>query len=148
MQLPGTVQELADVMGRDVALFLVGQLPRCVAGQEGKRSSRVIMYVPTIRRLRVKHELVRILGWEKAKRLCHHFGGEILQPANCAEVYRKFRDESIVLLARRGMTPRELAEIMAVSVRHIRSLLSEIPQEVRGDAANDDAGSFQLAMTA
>lgn len=128
MRLPGVVQEIADVIGRERALYLVGQLPRCYAGTAGHKSWRVIMYVP--KTLKADHQLVHLLGWHDARRLVDAFGGEILQPPTCAEIYRKFRDASIIRMARSGMKSTAIADLMEVSERHVRNLLrEEIPQE-------------------
>jgi CRP-like cAMP-binding protein len=98
----------------------------------------VILYVPTAARLAPDHQLVRLLGWHQAVKLCQHFGGEILHPANCADVYRQFRDRSIVRMVRAdGMDPALVAEMMDVSRRHVSNLLRENPQQER-DAANDN----------
>lgn len=85
------------------------------------------MYVP--KTLKPDHILVRLLGWSDAQRLVDVFGGEILQPANCADIYRQFRDRSIIRMAGDGMKPAAIAELMGVSDRHVRNLLREMPQE-------------------
>lgn len=135
MRLPESVQEIADVIGRETALYLIGQLPTCYAGAEGKRSTRVILYVP--KRLKPTHPLVQILGWHTALQLVEGFGGEILQPANCQEVYRRFRDDEARRLAAAGLSSAQLAEVLAVSERHIRNITREIPQEAL-TGANDN----------
>lgn len=140
MRLPASVQEIADVIGRETALYLIGQLPTCYAGKDGKRSTRVILYVP--KRLRPNHRLVQILGWAKACELVEGFGGEILQPANCQEVYRRFRDDEARRLAGEGIGAARLAEILAVSERHVRNLLKEMPQEEL-QAANDNRSGYE-----
>lgn len=142
MRLPASVQEIADVIGREAALYLIGQLPTCYAGTSGKQSTRVILYVP--KRLKPGHRLVTILGWHTALQLVEGFGGEILQPANCQEVYRRFRDSEAARLTADGLTPARLAEIMAVSERHIRNITREIPQEALC-SANDNAAHHEPA---
>jgi hypothetical protein len=141
MRLPKSVQEIADVIGNELALFLVGQLPRCVIRDKrypNAKTTHVILYVPTAGRLAPDHQLVRLLGWHQAVRLCQHFGGEILHPANCADVYRQFRDRSIVRMVRTdGMDPALVAEFMDVSRRHVSNLLRENPQQDQ-TAANDN----------
>lgn len=141
MRLPKSVQEIADVIGVEQALFLVGQLPRCVIRDKrypNAKTTHVILYVPTAARLAPDHQLVRLLGWRDAVKLCQHFGGEILHPANCADIYRKFRDRSIVRMVRAdGMDPALVAELMEVSRRHVSNLLREIPQQEQ-HAANDN----------
>lgn len=131
MRLPASVQEIADVIGSERALFLVGQLPRCYT----KKSCHVIMYVP--KHLKPDHPLVRLLGWKDAQRLVDVFGGEILQPANCADIYRQFRDREIIRMAGEGMRTASIAELMGVSDRHVRNLLREITQE-DATPANDN----------
>lgn len=135
MKLPASVQEIADVIGDERALFLIGQLPRCIAGDPGKQSERVILYVP--KKLDFEHALVRILGWQDAQKMVAHFGGEILCPANCAAIYRPFRDENIVRLVTEGVPIPMVAEWFNVSERHVKNATREKPQEERR-AANDN----------
>jgi hypothetical protein len=129
MKLPASVQEIADVIGRDRALFLIGQLPRTYPPSTKKRkcAERVILYVP--KSLRPDHPLVRILGWKHASKLVVAFGGEILQPANCREVYRRFRDRSILEMLEAGDQSSQIAELLQVSARHVRNVAKENAQE-------------------
>lgn len=130
MRLPASVQEIADVIGTERALYLVGQLPRCYIRDKRRltaTATHVILYVP--KSLKPDHELVRILGWHDATRLVDAFGGEILQPASCADVYRRFRDASILRMVREGMKPAAVAALLEVSERHVRNLLREKPQQ-------------------
>ena len=142
MRLPASVQEIADVIGRERALYLIGQLPRCYAGKEGHKSSRVILYVPTAKRIPADHYLVRILGWQDAMKMCQAFGGEILQPANCSEIYRRHRDKTIMAMLQAGAKASAVAAVMGVTerqVRMIRAAHMENPQEEVPPAANDNA---------
>lgn len=133
--LPNSVREIAEVIGRDAALRLIGKLPTCYAGKDGKKSTRVMMYVP--KRLAPDHQLVRILGWNNANRLVRHFGGEILYPANCRAIYSKYRDEAILKMLEAGARPSMVAELMGLSERHVRNLQrTEKPQE---EAAGEGA---------
>lgn len=125
--LPESVREIAEVIGRDDALRLIGQLPTCYAGKEGHKSNRVIMYVP--KSLKPDHTLVRILGFTTAMKLVRHFGGEILQPANCRAIYTRFRDEAINQMLAAGARPSMVAELLSVSERHVRNLARENPPE-------------------
>lgn len=138
MRLPESVKELADVIGTERALYLVGQLPRCYVRDKRRpnaTATHVILYVP--KRLPPDHELVRILGWNDARRLADAFGGEILQPASCAEIYRRFRDDTILRMVREGMKPAAVAALLEVSERHVRNLVREKPQQDFA-AANDN----------
>ncbi len=137
MRLPESVQEIADVIGRDRALFLVGQLPRCHQTRKHSKQSgwHVILYVPKV--IKPDHQLVQILGWQDAAKMVAGFGGEILHPANCSEVYRPFRDKSALAMIEQGMSPVAVAEVLGVSERHVRNLKREKAQEAFA-AANDN----------
>ena len=150
MRLPKSVQEIADVIGRERALYLIGQLPRCIAGAPGKQSSRVILYVPTLSRMSLAHELVRILGYNDAVKMCRHFGGEILQPANCSEIYKNYRDKTIDSMLSNGMTAAQIAAIMCLNVQYVRELARGMkkPQEELPIAANDNAPIERKARAA
>ena len=122
-KLPASVQEIADVIGRSKALYLIGQLPKTYPPSTRTAhgaTERVMLYVPKI--LRPDHPLVSILGWNDASKIVAAFGGEILQPANCREVYRRFRDRSISEMIRAGVPYAHIAELMGVSPRHVRNL--------------------------
>lgn len=125
--LPGSVREIAEVVGRRNALLLVGRLPACQAGQEGKQSSRVMLYVP--KKLKEGHRLVRILGWEMASKLVAAFGGEVMQPANCRVIFARHRDKAIMHMLEEGARPGMVASIMGVSRRHVHNLQRANPQE-------------------
>lgn len=147
MRLPASVQEIADVIGREAALYLIGKLPRCFTGNPGHQSWRVIMYVP--KAIKPNHPLVTILGWRDAVRLADAFGGEILQPASCAGIYRRFRDRSIVRMVEAGAGHAQVAELMGVSERHVRNLAREKTQEARqGERPHDARELKQFRATA
>lgn len=138
MKLPKSVQEIADVIGSDRALYLVGQLPRCYSKDRrypNAQAAHVILYVP--KQLRPGHPLVQLMGWKDAASLVDAFGGEILQPGSCADVYRQFLNRSIVRMAGEGMKPAAIAELLSVSDRHVRNQLKENPQQDMS-AANDN----------
>lgn len=122
MELPGCAQEIAEVIGREKTLFLIGQLPRSPS-----RSWRVVLYVP--KRLPVDHDLVKLLGWNDADKLRKHFGGEILQPSNCNVVYRKARNRSARAMAADGMPIPQIADILDLTPRQVRNILAETPPE-------------------
>lgn len=119
--MPGSVREIAQVIGRQAALRLIGALPACVAGKDGKRSSRVMLYVP--KRLTPDHRLVQILGADKAMALVRAFGGEVMQPANCRRIYARYRDEAILKMVRDGARVSMIQSIMRVSKRHVANLV-------------------------
>jgi hypothetical protein len=123
--LPGVVEEIAEVIGHERALYLIGQLPRCEGGGRaypGKRASQVVLYVPKPHRLGPTHELVRILGQDDAMALCEAFGGELLKPANCDAIRLAFRNTSLVEMAAAGVSDTELAEIFGLTRRRVLML--------------------------
>lgn len=130
MELPGCAQEIANVIGREKALFLIGQLPR-----SSSRSWRVVLYVP--KRLPVDHELVRLLGWQDAEKMRRHFGGEILQPSNCNVVYRRARNKSARAMSADGMPIAQIADVLDLTPRQVRNILAETPPE-EISASNDN----------
>lgn len=139
MRLPDSVQEIADVIGRDRALYLVGKLPRCyMPDRKGGHNARLILYVP--KRMGFDHELVKILGWQDAERLRRVFGGEILHPAPCAEIYRRWRDDSIRRMVREGIKPAALAEWFGMTPRNLANIVrgGDAGEVERPEAANDN----------
>lgn len=139
MTLPASIQEIADVIGQEDALYLIGQLPRWTAGGKGKAHSRVILTVP--RKLKPNHRLIQILGPEKAEAMAAAFGGETLHPANCRGLEREWRNREVRRMAGEGrLSAAEIAGIVGLTRRHVQNLTREMPH---GDlaAANDDACS-------
>lgn len=130
MKLPASAQEIADVIGRDRALYLIGKLPKTYppsTRSSNGATERVIMYVP--KTLKPDHSLVNILGWDDAAKLVRFFGGEILCPANCKEIYRRFRDRSIAEMLNDGQLPEFIAELMSVSKKTVANIAKEFAQE-------------------
>ena len=142
--LPRAAQEIADIIGRDRALFLIGQLPVCYVQdkrypkREGSKGSRrVILYVP--KRLKPDHILARILGWNDAQKLVNVFGGEILCPPTLEKtLYWPHRDAAIIRLACEGLPCAVLAEWFEMTEQRVRQVVeSQTPQEAR-KPANDN----------
>lgn len=127
MRLPRSVQEIADVIGRERALYLVGQLPRRVTRDKrypAAKNSELMLYVPTAQRLSDDHPLVRILGADDAAKLCRHFGGETLKPANCNEIYRRYRDAQITRMVGEGYPVSYVADLFGVSGQTVRNAIA------------------------
>lgn len=120
IELPESVQEIADVIGRTEALRLIGQLPTCIAGVEGHKSKRVILYVP--KQLKAGHRLVEILGWDTAQKLVDVFGGEILCPANCHAVFADFMRRAIAAMLATGESTNVVAVMFDVHERTVRKI--------------------------
>ena len=131
IKLPQSVQEIADVIGRESALKLIGS-----AKGAGRRSWRVNIYVPA--RLSPDHQLVRILGWHSAYRLCRYFGGEILQPSSCSFIERAFRNQSIMTMNDAGRTTSEISHDLGISCRTVRHVIASAKAPVAKPAVNDN----------
>lgn len=135
MRLPRSVQDIAGVIGRERALFLVGQLPR-FKREDARGGEQVILYVP--REIKPDHHLVGILGWDAAQLLVKHFGGELLKPGNCRDLYRPFRDDGIRRVHRDGVPLAMIAEWFGMTERRVRQVVKN-PQEAQRQHANDNA---------
>lgn len=144
MKLPASAEEIANVIGRERTLFLISQLPRCFSGSAGKRSTRVILYVP--KTIKPNHRLVEILGWHDALKLARAFGGEILQPANCNEIYARFRDASIIRMLGQNGHAADIAELMGVCERHVRNLARENPPEALSGGNDNNRRGFEQPL--
>lgn len=115
--LPPSAQEIADVIGRDRALILIGQLPPC-----GGRSWRVCLYVPS--RIGPDHPLVKMIGWRDANLLVQEFGGIILMPSNCRFLHRQFRAKEIMRLHGEGWPDKRIADVVEISARQVRNIIN------------------------
>ncbi|NKD76594.1 hypothetical protein HEQ60_02255 [Haematospirillum sp. H1815] len=126
-ELPESIQEIASVIGRDRALYLVGSL-----APSGKRRWRRILYVPHPRNLKMSSKIVEILGYEDAARISRAFAGLILQPANGNSLSRPLRDSRICDMARSGVPTTDIAALFVLTPRRIRDILKreKAPQDV------------------
>ncbi len=126
--LPNSVRVIAEVIGLESTMNLLNQLPVTVS--PGQRKRHVLMlYVP--KRLSPEHELVRMIGYRDATKLVRAFGGEILYPANCRNVFRRIRDESVIRAVNLGARVEIVAELYGMTVRNVRSILDaeKAPEE-------------------
>jgi hypothetical protein len=134
--LPASVEEIAEVIGRERALYLIGKLPRC-RPPSGEGRTQVILYVP--KTITPDHRLVQILGQEDAERLVEAFGGEILKPGTCRQIYRVYRDQGIVRAVNDGVPTAMVAAWFGLSSRHVLNVL-EKAQEDRSARSRRDSG--------
>lgn len=108
--LPSSLEEIAEVIGREGALKLVNECG-------GTR-----IFVP--RNLRIQHKLVILLGMEQARRLSSHFGGETLTVVRAANLLRRTRNREIVRRYDAGEGVRQLARDHCLTERQIYAILS------------------------
>lgn len=127
VQLPQTVQEIADVIGRTAALELVGQLPTYEVRDKRYPNSitnRKVLFVPTT--LKPDDRIIAMIGYVNAVKLVRSFGGSFLFPAPCAEIYRVFINETVIRLHREGMKAAEIAQSIDISLRRVYRVLEGI----------------------
>lgn len=135
--LPASVQPIAKVIGVIKAVHLISNLPRTKVKSKHHNcvESRVSLYVP--HELTDDHQLVSILGSDDAKRLSSAFGGEILYPGNCMNIYRKHRNERIAKAIIAGVSIQEIAHRYNLSVKQVLNIsCKEVPDQ---NKANEEA---------
>ena len=122
--LPQSVQQIAEVIGREAALTLIENLPRHT--QPHHPAGRATLYVP--KSIRADHRLVTILGEELAAKLVAAFGGEILYPA-LFSVGRVRRNDRIREQLAAGRPDADIAADAGITVRQLRNLKREVSTE-------------------
>lgn len=123
--LPGTVREIAEVIGRERALYLIGMLPRSYV--KDHPSGMPILYIP--KSVKLDHPLVKMIGWADANKLVKAFGGEILQPSACTGIIKAFRHQVIRDMAKRGIKQKIIAIQNDVSTSMVAKIVRAKPQE-------------------
>lgn len=136
-QLPRSVQEIANVIGRSRALYLVGQLPRTY-----RRQWRCDLYVP--QKLKPDHKLVSLLGWEDASKMVKEFGGLILQPARCDCIARDFKYQAVRQMRDEGMSAKDIAEATGIPARTVRHILAATSPEAGRDEECQSASDIPI----
>jgi len=116
--LPESVEEIAEVIGREKALYLIGRLPT-----SGSRKWRKCVYIP--KKLPVDHKLVELLGWNDAAKLSYAFAGMILQPSNCRFLHRAHRNREIHRMGAEGIPVTEIADVVELSTYRVREIIAE-----------------------
>lgn len=139
MQLPKSVQQIADVIGSDEALQLVRKLRQRCPGRT------LYVYVPNAERLHVNHSLVLMVGYENAVALAEHFGGTHLYPSPCKYLERAVKNRHILALRDTGRTPREIADELGLSIKWIMSVLDARDMVRRGDDIEVVARSVKIS---
>lgn len=121
--LPPSVAEIANIIGREKALVLAG-------------ACKGALYVP--KRLKDGHKLIGLIGEKSARELCKEWGGILLYIATCAKLRADWRNNAIRKWSAQGVCQEALAELAGLTVRHVANILSENrPQERDGMTAQD-----------
>lgn len=119
--LPKSVREIAEVIGLEATIRLISQLPVCQ--RPDRKLPTVILYVP--KKLPVDHEMVRMIGYQDAMKLVRAFGGEILYPANCRQVFKRVRDDAMVRMVEMGARLEVVADLFGMTPRAVRDIVAK-----------------------
>jgi len=140
MVLPESVQVIADVIGREKALILIGKLPRHICGIEGRKCSRIAFYIPTVKRMRLDHSLVKILGWNDALKLAKFFGGEIMQVSTCVGIYKEFIRKTIQRMRDQNLKTSTISGRLQLPEWYVRQIMkTKNPHKVVPEKAANNA---------
>lgn len=141
-KLPQSAREIAEVIGYDRTLTLIGNLPTTTDAKHGERA---MLYVP--KTLHPDHPMVHALNMggkpdaeaalKAAQKLVEHFGGEILHPANCKKVLTACRDANIAEAIARGTKPQEVADKLGISARQARNIFRNVYQRMFDEYARE-----------
>jgi len=145
--LPDSVQQIAEVIGDELALRLVDKLPR--AFSKGHRAGEPVLYVPKV--LPPDHRLVAIIGWTDALKLSRHFGGELMFLATCS-LHRKATRNDDILKLLGSASPGAVAIRFGISERQVRRVAAaaraDIPPMERGHSRTNHAPDIPQASVA
>lgn len=119
IDLKGDLRSVAEVIGRQKALYLVSQCPK-YKSEKRTGVGQLFLYVPQATRLKMDHNLVTILGYEDAHRLCLVFGGELLVLSQCKHILIKNRNVGIKSMFEQGFRIDEIAKYFNLSTRTVQ----------------------------
>lgn len=122
--LNGDLRSIAEVIGRNSALYLVSQCPRYKTEKRAGKG-QILLYVPKPRNLDLDHNLVKILGYQDAAKIAQVFGGELLILSQCSQIILSARNEGIRRMKALGFSLKELVDIFNISERVIYSVLEK-----------------------
>lgn len=119
--LPKSVREIAEVIGIEQTIHLLAQLP--AYQRPDRKTPTLIMYVP--KRLPLDHELIAMIGYRDAQKLVRVFGGEILYPCSCKDIFRLMRDDAIRSMIRLGARAEVVAGLFGMTERNVRNIIGK-----------------------
>lgn len=116
--LTGDIRSIAEIIGKQQALFLVSQYPR-YKSKKRNGEGQLLLYVPKESRLGFEHKLIEILGYTDAVKLCREFGGELLSLSFCKHIILKRRNDGIIDMLKQGYSSEQLADFFNLSTRAV-----------------------------
>ena len=136
--LPASVQEIADVIGVELAMRLVGGLPR--SARKCHPGGRPYLYVPKV--CRPDHPITIIIGMDAAEKLSRALGGEGFLLATCADMVRRHRNAAIAAAVADGATTSEVCATFGLRPRQAQYITRAMADVCRKrDAAQHPAHS-------
>lgn len=117
--LKGDLRSIAEVIGRQKALYLVSQCPRYKV-EKRTGVGQLLLYVPQVNRLKVDHKLVGMVGYQDALQLCKVFGGELLVLSQCKHILLKNRNQGIKSMLEQGFTIHDVAKFFGLHPRTVK----------------------------
>jgi Mor transcription activator family len=120
--LPPRLQDVADVISREAALYLTCWWPRTKTGNP-KEKDRICIAVPKLENLKPDHRLAQILDFPTAIKLSESFGGENLFLPKCRYLHVNTRNKVMREMADEGMTTNELVTWFCMTPQQIRSIV-------------------------
>ena len=116
VMLPDSVQEIAEVVGREKAVRLVeGTRP------SGKRRWRRSLYVPA--EMPEGHRIATLIGFEDAARLSFSHGNCILELPACHALRKAYLADYVMRLHDQGAEEAEIAREIGVEKKTVAGLL-------------------------
>lgn len=117
--LTGDILSIAEIIGKQQALFLVSQYPR-YKSKKRNGEGQLLLYVPKESRLGFDHKLIDILGYTDTVKLCKEFGGELLVLSQCKHILIKSRNAGIKSMFEQGYRIDEIAQYFNLSTRTVQ----------------------------
>jgi len=121
-QLPGILNEIAEVLGSKIALMIsdeFGGMKIYLAkwsGDEGKQGRSI-------------STLIKCIGENATKQLCQLYGGSHITIPSCKSLVKKMRDKAICTEVSRGVKREDIVRKYGISDRRIRSIVSNTSQQ-------------------
>lgn len=109
--LPESLREVLELVGLAGVMLLV------------ERFGGVRIFIP--KQVGREHVLVWTLGWEMARLLCRHFGGETINVPRASRAMQSLRNRHLVARHRQGATVRELAQSSGLTERRVYAILAQ-----------------------
>lgn len=122
--LNGDLKSIAEVIGRQNALYLVSQCPRYKTEKRAGKG-QLLLYVPKLKNLNTQHALVKAIGYTDACKLSKEFGGELLVLAHCNHMILEARNEGIRAMMKSGFSIRELASFFNITERIVSGIYED-----------------------